>query len=183
MSAQEEMPEDTVTGSPDINSTLEQQKREVREKNRQRALIYRQRRRQKERNLKANYQLLEANYQLLEANYQIATRHNILLAVKVERFKSMCQQLITTLIQHQTNSERRSPEYEHITPNNLEETREEEIVNMSTNNEAPSILLEDSQSIRDRINNQPIQYEETTMRAINWVNHLETQFSTAPNEL
>ena len=183
MSAQEEMPEDTVTGSPDINSTLEQQKREVREKNRKRASIYRHRRRQKERNLKVNYQLLEANYQLLEANYQIATRHNILLAVEVERFKSMCQQLITTLIQHQTNSERRSPEYEHITPNNLEETREEEIVNMSTNNEAPSILLEDSQSIRDRINNQPIQYEETTMRAINWVNHLETQFSTASNEL
>ena len=94
----------------------------------------------------------------------------------------MCQQLITTLIQHQTNSERRSPEYEYITPNNLEETREEEIVNMSTNNEAPSVLQEDSQSIRDRINNQPIYYEGTTMRAINWVNHLETQFSTAPNE-
>ena len=183
MSAQEEMPEDTITGSPDITSTLEQQKREAREKNRKRALIYRHRRRQKERDLKVNYQLLEANYQTLEANYQIATRHNILLAVEVERFKSMCQQLITTLIQHQTNSERRSPEYEYITPNNLEETREEEIVNMSTNNEAPSILLEDSQSIRDRINNLPIQYEETTMRAINWANYLETQFSTAPNEL
>ena len=182
MSAQEEMPEDTITGLPDINSTLEQQKREVREKNRKRALTYRHRRRQKEENLKVNYQLLEANYQLLEANYQIATRHNILLAVEVERFKSMCQQLITTLIQHQTNSERRSPEYEYITPNNLEETREEEIVNMSTNNEAPSVLQEDSQSIRDRINNQPIYYEGTTMRAINWVNHLETQFSTAPNE-
>ena len=183
MSAQEEMPEDTVTGSPDINSTLEQQKREVREKNRQRALIYRHRRRQKDRDLKANYQLLEANYRTLEANYLSASRHNILLAIEVEGFKSMCQHLITTLIQHQTNSERRSPEYEYITPNTLEETREEEIVNMSTNNEAPSILLEDSQSIRDRINNQPIQYEEITMRAINWVNHLETQFSTAPNEL
>ena len=154
MSAQEEMPEDTINGLTDINSTLEQQKREVREKNRKRALTYRHRRRQKEENLKVNYQLLEANYQLLEANYQIATRHNILLAVEVERFKSMCQQLITTLIQHQTNSERRSPEYEYITPNNLEETREEEIVNMSTNNEAPSVLQEDSQSIRDRINNQ-----------------------------
>ena len=183
MSAQEEMPEDTINGLTDINSTLEQQKREVWEKNRKRVLTYRHRRRQKEENLKINYQLLEANYQLLEANYQIATRHNILLAVEVERFKSMCQQLITTLIQHQTNSERRSPEYEYITPNNLEETREEEIVNMSTNNEAPSILLEDSQSIRDRINNQPIYYEGTTMQAINWVNHLETQFSTAPNEL
>ena len=83
MSAQEEMPEDTITGSPDITSTLEQQKRETREKNRKRALIYRHRRRQKERNLKVNYQLLEANYQLLEANYQIATRQYILLAVEV----------------------------------------------------------------------------------------------------
>ena len=182
MSAQEEMPEDTITGSPDITSTLEQQKREAREKNRKRALIYRHRRRQKERDLKANYQLLEANYRTLEANYLSASRHNILLAIEVEGFKSMCQHLITTLIQHQTNSERRSPEYEYITPNNLEEIREEEIVN-STNNEAPSIILEDSQSIRDRINNLPIQYEETTMRAINWANYLETQISTAPNEL
>ena len=98
MSAQEEMPEDTITGLPDINSTLEQQKREVREKNRKRALTYRHRRRQKEENLKVNYQLLEANYQLLEANYQIVTRHNISLAVELQRFKSMCQQLITTLI-------------------------------------------------------------------------------------
>ena len=34
MSAQEEMQEDTITGLPDITSTLEQQKREAREKNR-----------------------------------------------------------------------------------------------------------------------------------------------------
>ena len=133
MSAQEEMPEDTINGLTDINSTLEQQKRKVREKNRKRALTYRHRRRQKEENLKINYQLLEANYQLLEANYQIVTRHNISLAVELQRLKSMCQQLITTLIQHQSNSKRRSPKY--ITPNNLEEAREEElIVDMSTNN-------------------------------------------------
>ena len=182
MSAQEEMQEDTITGSPDITSTLEQQKLEAREKNRQRALIYRHRRRQKERDLKANYQLLEANYRTLEANYLSASRHNILLAIEVEGFKSMCQHLITTLIQHQTNSERRSPEQNYIAPNNHEEIREEEIVN-STNNETSSITLEDSHAIRNRINNLPIQYEETTMRAINWVNHLETQFSTAPNEL
>ena len=176
MSAQEEMPDDTINGLTDINSTLEQQKREVREKNRKRALTYRHRRRQKEENLKVNYQLLEANYQLLEANYQIVTRHNISLAVEVQRFKSMCQQLITTLIQHQTNSERRSPEYEYITPNNREEIREEEIVD-STNNEASSIILEDSHAIRNRINNLPIQYEETTMRAINWANYLDSSLN------
>ena len=63
----------------------------------------------------------------------------------------MCQQLTTTLIQHQSNSKRRSPEY--ITPNNLEEEGEEElIIDMSTNNEAPTVLQEDSQSFRDRIN-------------------------------
>ena len=176
MSTQEEMPGDTMSGLADMDSTLEQQKRQIRERNRKRALKYRRKRRQEEQNLRISYQILKANYQMV-------IRHNISLAVEVERFKSMCQQLITTLIQHQTNSERRSPEYEYITPNNLEETREEEIVNMSTNNEAPSVLQEDSQSIRDRINNLPIQYEETTMRAINWVNYLETQISTAPNEL
>ena len=176
MSTQEEMPGDTMSGLADMDSTLEQQKRQIRERNRKRALKYRRKRRQEEQNLRINYQILKANYQMV-------IRHNISLAVELQRFKSMCQQLITTLIQHQTNSERRSPEYEYITPNNLEETREEEIVNMSTNNEVPSVLQEDSQSIRDRINNQPIYYEETTMRAINWVNHLETQFSTAPNEL
>ena len=94
----------------------------------------------------------------------------------------MCQQLTTTLIQHQSNSKRRSPEY--ITPNNLEEAREEDlIVDMSTNNEAPTVLQEDSQSFRDRINYRPIHCEGTTMRAINWINHLETRFSTAPNEV
>ena len=86
----------------------------------------------------------------------------------------MCQHLITTLIQHQTNSERRSPEYEYITPNNREEIWEEEIVD-STNNEASSITLEDSHAIRNRINNLTIQHGETMMPAINWA-------SMAPNE-
>ena len=179
MSAQEETQEDTITGSSNITSSVEQQKLETREKNRQRALIYRHRRRQKEVDLKANYQLLEANYRTLKANYLSASRQNILLAIEVEGFKSMCQHLITTLIQHQTNPERRSPENEYITPNNREEIREEEIVN-STNNEASSITLEDSHAIRNRINNLFIQHEETTMRAINWANYLD---SMALNEL
>ena len=180
MSAQEETQEDTIAGSSNITSSVEQQRLETREKNRQRNLIYRHRRRQKEVDLKANYQLLEANYRTLEANYLWASRQNILLAIEVEGFKSICQRLITTLIQHQTNPERRSPENtenEYITPNNREEIREEEIVN--SNNEA-SFTLEDSNDIRNRIDNLTIQHGETTMRATNWANHLD---SIPPNEL
>ena len=174
MSTQEEMPGDTMSGLADMDSTLEQQKRQIWERNRKRALKYRRKRRQEEQNLRINYQILKANYQMV-------IRHNISLAVELQRFKSMCQQLITTLIQHQSNSKRRSPEY--IIPNNLEEAREEDlIVDMSTNNEAPTVLQENSQSFRDRINYQPIHCEGTTMHAINWINHLETRFSTAPNE-
>ena len=180
MSAQEETQEDTIAGSSNITSSVEQQRLETREKNRQRNLIYRHRRRQKEVDLKANYQLLEANYRTLEANYLSASRQNILLAIEVEGFKSICQCLVTTLIQHQTNPERRSPENtenEYITPNNREEIREEEIVN--SNNEA-SFTLEDSNDIRNRIDNLTIQHGETTMRATNWANHLD---SIPPNEL
>ena len=180
MSAQEETQEDTIAGSSNITSSVEQQRLETREKNRQKALIYRHRRRQKEVDLKANYQLLEANYRTLEANYLSASRQNILLAIEVEGFKSICQRLITTLIQHQTNPERRSPENaenEYITPNNREEIREEEIVN--SNNEA-SFTLEDSNDIRNRIDNLTIQHGETTMRATNWATHLD---SIPPNEL
>ena len=177
MSAQEETQEDTIAGSSNITSSVEQQRLETREKNRQRNLIYRHRRRQKEMDLKASYQSLQANYRTLEANFLLASRQNILLAIEVEGFKSICQRLITTLIQHQTNPERRSPENEYITPNNREEIREEEIVN--SNNEA-SFTLEDSNDIRNRIDNLTIQHGETTMRATNWANHLD---SIPPNEL
>ena len=40
MSTQEEMPGDTMSGLADRDSTLEQQKRQIREKNRKRALKY-----------------------------------------------------------------------------------------------------------------------------------------------
>ena len=173
MSAQEGTQEDTITGSSQITSSVERQKLVTRERNRQRQLIYRHRRRQREVELKANYQLLEANYRTLEANYHMASKQNILLAIEVQEFKSICQRLITTLIQHQTNPERRSPENKYITPNNCEEIREEEIVN--SNNEASSFTLEDSHAIRNRINNLTIQHGETTMPAINWA-------SMAPNE-
>ena len=98
MSAQEGTQEDTITGSSQITSSVERQKLVTRERNRQRQLIYRHRRRQKEVELKANYQLLEANYRTLEANYHTASRQNILLAIEVQEFKSICQRLITTLI-------------------------------------------------------------------------------------
>ena len=170
MSAQEGMQEDTITGSSKITSSVEQQKLETRERNRQRQLIYRHRRRQREVELKANYQLLEANYRTLEANYHMASKQNILLAIEVQEFKSMCQRLITTLIHHQTIPERRGSENEYITSDNREEIREEEKVN-----EASSFTLENSNEIRNRIDDMTIQHRETTMPAINWA-------SMAPNE-
>ena len=171
MSTQEEMPGDTMSGLADMDSTLEKQKRQIRERNRKRALKYRRKRRQEEQNLRINYQILKANYQMV-------IRHNISLAVELQRLESMCRQLTTTLTQHQFNSKRRSPEY--ITPNIEEEG--ELIIDMSTNNETPTVFQEDSQSFRDKINYQAIHCEGITMNAVDWVNYLENLFSTAPNE-
>ena len=83
MSTQEEMPGDTMSGLADMDSTLEQQKRQIREKNRKRALKYRHKRRQEE-------QKLRINYQIIKANYQMAIRHNISLAVKIQRLEMIC---------------------------------------------------------------------------------------------
>ena len=74
MSAQEGTQEDTITGSSQISSSVERQKLITRERNRLRQLIYRRRRRQKEVELKANYQQLESNYRTMEANYHMATK-------------------------------------------------------------------------------------------------------------
>ena len=103
MSTQEEIPGDTMSKLDDTDSTLEQQKRQIREKNRKRALKYRHKRRQEEQNLRINYQIIKANYQM-------AIRHNISLAVKIQRLEMICRQLTTTLTQHQFNSKRGRPE-------------------------------------------------------------------------
>ena len=73
---------------------------------------------------------------------------------------------------YQFNSKRGSPEY--ITPNIEEEEEGELIIDMSTNNKAPTVFKEGSQSFRDKINYQAIHCEGTTMNAVDWVNYLET---------
>ena len=165
MSTQEEMPGDTMSGLADMDSTLEQQKRQIRERNRKRALKYRHKRRQEEQNLRINYQIIKANYQMV-------IRHNISLAVKIQRLEMICRQLTTTLTQHQFNSKRGRPEY--ITPNIEEEEEGELVIDTSTSNEAPTVFQEDSQSFRDKINHQAIHCEGITMNAVDWVNYLET---------
>ena len=165
MSTQEEIPGDTMSKLDDTDSTLEQQKRQIREKNRKRALKYRRKRRQEEQNLRINYQIIKANYQM-------AIRHNISLTLKIQRLEMICRQLTTTLTQHQFNSKRGRPEY--ITPNIEEEEEGELVIDMSTNNEAPTVFQEDSQSFRDKINYQAIHCEGITMNAVDWVNYLET---------
>ena len=169
MSAQEGTQEDTITGSSQISSSVERQKLITRERNRLRQLIYRRRRRQKEVELKANYQQLEANYRTMEANYHMASKQNILLAIEVQEYKVMCQRLITNLINHHTVPERRGSEIEYIISDDREEIREEIV------NEAPSFTLENSNEIRNRIDDMTIQHGETTMSAFNWA-------SMAPNE-
>ena len=110
MSAQEGTQEDTITGSSQISSSVERQKLITRERNRLRQLIYRRRRRQKEVELRENYQQLESNYCTMEINYHLATKQNILLAIEAQEYKVMCQRLITNFINHHTVPERRGSE-------------------------------------------------------------------------
>ena len=168
MSAQEGTQEDTITGSSQITSSVEQQKLETRERNRQRQLIYRHRRRQREVELKANYQLLEANYRTMEANYHMASKQNILLAIEAQEYKVMCQRLITNFINHHTVPERRGSEIEYIISDDREEIREEIV------NDTPSFTLENSNEIK--IGDMTIQYGNPTMSAFNWASMAPDEF-------
>ena len=165
MSTQEEMPGDTKSGLADMDSKLEQQKQQIRERNRKRALKYRLKKRQEEQNLRTNYQIIKTNY-------QIVIRHNISLAAEIQRLEMICQQLTTTLTQHQFNSKMGRPEY--INTNIEEEDEGELVIDMSMNNEAPTVFQEDSQSFRDKINYQEISCEGITMSAADWVTYLGT---------
>ena len=152
------MPGDTRSGLADMDSKLEQQKQQTREKNRKRAEKYRLRKRQEEQNLRTNY--------------QIVIRQNIGLIAEIQRLEMIYQQLTTTLTQHQSNLKMRRPEHRNT---NIEEEDEGELViDMSMNNKAPIVLQEDSQSFRDKINYQEISCEGITMYAADWVTWLGT---------
>ena len=84
----------------------------------------------------------------------------------------ICQQLTTTLTQHQSNS--KMGRTEHRNTNIEEEDEGELVIDMSMNNGAPTILQEDSQSFRDKINYQEISCEGITMSAADWVTYLGT---------
>ena len=105
----------------------------------------------------------------MEINYHVATKQNILLAMKAQEYKAMCQRLITHLINQHTVLERRGSEIEYIISDDREEIREEIV------NEAPSFTLENSNEIRNGIDDMTIQHGDTTMSAFNWA-------SMAPNE-
>ena len=159
------MPGDTRSGLADMDSKLEQQKQQTQEKNRKRAEEYRLRKRQEEQNLRTNYQIIKTNY-------QIVIRHNISLAAEIQRLEMICRQLTTTLTQHQFNSKMGRPEY--INTNIEEEDEGELVIDMSMNNEAPTVFQEDSQSFRDKINYQEINCEGISMCAEDWVTWLGT---------
>ena len=168
MSAQEGTQQDTITKSSQFSSLIESQI--TRERNRLKQLIYRRRRRQKEIELRENYQQLQSRYRTMEINYHVATKQNILLAMKAQEYKVMCQRLITNLINQHTVLERRGSEIECIEIDDREEIREEIV------NETPSFTLENSNEIKNGIDDMTIQYGNTTMSAFNWASIAPEEF-------
>ena len=106
----------------------------------------------------------------MEINYHIATKQNILLAMKAQEYKVMCQRLITNLINQHTVLERRGSEIEYIEIDDREEIREEIV------NETPSFTLENSNEIKNGIDDMTIQYGNTTMSAFNWASMTPEEF-------
>ena len=158
MSAQEETQEVTITESSQFSSLIEKQI--TRERNRLKQIIYRRKRRQKEIELRENYQQLQSRFHAMEINYHVATKQNILLTMKAQEYKDICQSLINHLINQRTVPERRSSGIECIEIDDREEIREEIV------NDTPSFTLENSNEIK--IGDTTIQYENNTMSAFNW---------------
>ena len=166
MSAQEETQEVTITESSQFSSLIEKQI--TRERNRLKQIIYRRKRRQKEIKLRENYQQLQSRFHAMEINYHVATKQNILLAVKAQEYKDMCQSLINHLINQRTVPERRSSGIECIEIDDREEIREEIV------NDTPSFALENSNEIK--IGDTTIQYGNNTMSAFNWASIAPEEF-------
>ena len=168
MSAQEGTQEVTITESSQFSSLIESQI--TRERTRLKQMIYRRKKKQKEIELRENYQQLQSRFHAMEINYHVATKQNILLAVKAQEYKAMCQSLITHLINQHTVLERRGSEIEYIISDDREEIREEIV------NEAPSFTLENSNEIRYGIDDMTIQHGNTTMSAFNWASMAPDEF-------
>ena len=158
MSEQEETQEVTITESSRLSSLIESQI--ARDRNRLKQMIYRRKKKQKEIELRENYQQLQSRFHAMEINYHVATKQNILLAVKAQEYKSLCQSLINHLINQRTVPEKPSPEIECIEIDDHEEIREE-IVNV-----IPSYTLENSNEIK--IDETTIQYGNNISSAYNW---------------
>ena len=158
MSEQEKTQEVTITESSQFSSLIESQI--TRERTRLKQMIYRRKKKQKEIELRENYQQLQAKFHAMEINYHVATKQNILHAVKAQEYKSLCQTLINHLINQRTVPEKPSPEIECIEIDDHEEIREE-IVNV-----IPSYTFEKNKEIK--IGETTIQYENNTTSAFNW---------------
>ena len=161
MSAQEKTQEVTITESSRFSSLIEKQI--TREKNRLRQIIYRRKRREKEIELRENYQQLQSRFHAMQIRYHVAIKQNILLTMKAQEYKDICQSLINHLTNQRTVPEQRSPEIECIEIDDHEEIREEIV------NDTPSFSNE------IKIGDTTIQYENMTPD-YNWV-------STALEEL
>ena len=94
------MPGDTRSGLADMDSKLEQ----TREKNRKRAEEYRLRKRKEEQDLRTKY--------------QVVIRQNMGLIAEIQRLEMICQQLTTTLAQHQSYCKMERNEYHMYTEKN-----------------------------------------------------------------
>jgi len=158
MSEQEETQEVTITESSRLSSLIESQI--ARDRNRLKQMIYRRKKKQREIELRENYQQLQSRFHAMEINYHVATKQNILLAVKAQEYKTMCQSLINHLINQRTVPEKTSPEIECIEIDDHEEIREEIVYVI------PSYTLENSNEIK--IGEMTIQYGNNTTSAFNW---------------
>ena len=155
MSAQEETQEVTITESSQFSSLIEKQI--TREKNRLRQIIYRRKRREKEIELREKYQQLQSRFHTMQIRYHVAIQQNILLTLKAQEYKDICQSLINHLTNQRPVPERKSPEIECIEIDDHEEIREEIV------NDTPSFSNE------IKIGDTTIQYENNTMPDYNWV--------------
>ena len=165
----------TQCGLEDMFHRLEQN----REKNRSRAERYRLKKKREEQDLLAKYHMVTRQNMNLMMEVQRLNRIHEQLSNDLAQHKSYCQQLATTLALHQSYCTMEGNEYHMYTENNEywstsreEEEEEQPVINEEINNRAPMVVQEDNQTVSDKINNQEINYDGTSMYAEDWVTWL-----------
>ena len=149
-----------------------------REKNKIRAVKYRQRKKQEEQQCLARYHMVSRQNMNLWREVQELKRENEQLSANLAQHKTYCQQLAASLAIHQSHCTMEGNEYHMYTKNNeywstskREEDEEQPVINEETNNGALMVVQEDDQTVSDgdMINNQEINSDEASMHIEDWV--------------